>query len=70
MGRRRDGEGVDAVVEQSFHRAEGCAAENSRDEIALVAVGIRYADELDTRKIGEYARMVAAHDADAHNTYA
>ena len=49
---------------------EGRAAEHAGHEFALLAVGIGDADQLDARKIGEHARMVAAHDADADHAYA
>jgi hypothetical protein len=46
MRRGRDGHGIDAVGQQRFDRAERRAAERSRHEIALLAIGIHHADEL------------------------
>ena len=55
---------------QHFNVAERRTPKRRGDEIALPAVRVRNTDELDARKIGEDARMVAAHDADADHTYA
>ena len=61
--------GIDAVCEQALDRPKGRAAEQPRDEFALPTVGIRDADQLGPRQIGEHAGMVAAHHANAHHTY-
>src|SRR5262245_13586403 len=63
----RDGDGVDTGRKQQLDIAERRAAERCRNEFALLAVGVCHADELDARKIGEDAGVVAAHDADAHH---
>jgi hypothetical protein len=63
----RDGDGVDTGRKQQLDIAERRAAECCRNEFALLAVGVCHADKLDARKIGEDARVVAAHDADAHH---
>src|SRR5262249_7898100 len=65
-----DGDGVDAGAEQLFDGAEGRAAECPGYEIALLGIRIDHAGEPDTGKVGEYAGMVAAHDANANHTYA
>jgi hypothetical protein len=70
MGGRRDGDGIDTFRKQWLNAAERRATERSRNEITLLAIGVGHAHELDARQIGEHARMVAAHDADAHHTYA
>jgi hypothetical protein len=70
MGGRRDGDGVDTFRKQRLNAAERRATQRPRNEITLLAIGIRHAHELDSRQIGEHARMVAAHDADADHTYA
>ena len=65
---RGDGGGVDAGLQQRLDIAIGRAAQHAGHKIALLAVGIGDADELHPGKIGKHARMVAAHDADAHHT--
>ena len=65
MRGRRDGDGIDAELEQRLDVGDGGAAERARDEIGLPAVGIGHRDELGARQAGENARMVRAHDADA-----
>jgi hypothetical protein len=66
MGGRSDGDGINPGGEQRLDVVVGRAAERSRHEIALLAVRVGDPDQLDPRKIGEDARMVAAHDADTH----
>ena len=67
VGRRRDGDGVDAAVEQRIEIAERRAAERASHEIALLAIGVGYSDQADVGHFRQDARMVAAHDADAHH---
>ena len=70
MGGRRDGDGINTFRKQRLNAAERRATERPRNEITLLAIGVGHAHELDARQIGEHARMVAAHDTDAHRTYA
>ena len=70
VGRRGDGEGIDAGAEQTLHVREAGAAERVRDKFALAAVRIGDPDELYAREVGKHAGMVLAHDADAHHTHA
>ena len=65
MGRRRDGDGIDAELEQALEIGDGRAAERARDEVALGAIGIDHAHQLDAGQSGEDARVVGAHGADA-----
>ena len=51
MGRRRDGDGIDAVREQLVDAAERRQPERLGDEIALLAVRIGDTDELDAGQI-------------------
>ena len=53
MGGRSDGHGIDAGGQQRLDVGIGLAAERAGHEVALLAVGIGDADELDARKIGE-----------------
>jgi hypothetical protein len=70
MGWSGDGQGIDAGGEQRLDILEAIAAERAGDEVALLALGVGYAHELDPGKISENAGVVAAHDADADHTYA
>ena len=65
MGRRRDGDGIDARGEQRVDVGKGPAAEGVRDPLPPFRIGIGDADQSCARQVGEDARMVAAHDADA-----
>ena len=68
MGRRGDGDGIDAGGQQALDVGIALAAERAGHEVALLRFGVGNADQLHARKIGEHARMVAAHDADADDT--
>jgi hypothetical protein len=70
VGRGGDGDGIDTCRQQRLNAAKLWAAQRPGNEIALLAIGIGHADEPDARQIREHAGMVAAHDADAHHTYA
>ena len=70
VGRRCNGHGVDTGHEQLFDAAEPRTAERRDYPIALLAIGIYNTDKLYAGKIAEDAGMVAAHDTNAHHTYA
>jgi hypothetical protein len=63
VGRGRDGHRIDAFGKQRLDAAECGTAHRRRYEVALLAVGIRDAHELDPWHVGKDAGMVAAHDA-------
>ena len=67
MRGRRDGDGVDAVVQQRVGIVEGGATEIAGDGLAALAVGIGDADQLHPRQFGQDAGMVTAHHAYADN---
>ena len=66
----RDRHGIDPSSKQRRNATERGTAERLRNEIALLAVRVRHADELDAGEIAEDAGMVTAHDAHADHTYA
>ncbi len=71
VGRRRDGDGIDAPRPAAVrHRRMPGSPSTPGHELALLAIGIGNADELHAGKVGEDARMIAAHDADADNPHA
>ena len=53
--------------DQSLDVGVAGAAERLRNQLALLLIGVGDPDQLDVGKIGKNARMVAAHDADAHH---
>jgi hypothetical protein len=63
----RDGDRIDTGSQQLIEVGECGAAERPRDKIALLAVGIGDASQLNARHVRQDARMVAAHHADAHH---
>jgi hypothetical protein len=65
VGGRRDGDGIEAGVEQRREIRNLRATQRLRHRARLGAVGIGDADELDAGKLGQHAGMIAAHDADA-----
>ena len=69
VGRSRDGHRIDAFSQQRLDAAKCRAAQRFGHETALLAVGIRDADELDPGKIGKDACVIAPHDADADHAY-
>ena len=69
VGRGRDSHRIDPFGQQRLDPAECLAAQYFGYETALLAVGIRYADELDPRQIGKDACVIAPHDADADHPY-
>ena len=54
-------------LSSEFEIAERRAAERASHEIALLAIGVRYSHQADIGHFRQDARMVAAHDADAHH---
>ena len=65
MGRRRDGDGVDAFVEQFVELGERAAADQRGGARAVLRQRIDDADQRHARQTGQHAGMVAAHDAGA-----
>ncbi len=65
MGRRSDGHSIDAELEQRLHIVDRRAAEHAGHQIALAAIGIGDADELDAGQPGQNPGMIGAHGADA-----
>ena len=65
MGRRRDGDGIDAARDQAIDVGECAAAKVAGDVLALLAVGIDDTDQLDAGQFRQHPRMVRAHHADA-----
>ena len=66
MGRRRDGHGIDAEIEQRVDVGDGRAAERAARRIrACLRSGSATPTSSTPGSSGEHARMVAAHDADA-----
>ena len=65
VGRRRDGDGIDAALDQAVEVGEGLALEVAGDVLARLAVGIDDADQLDAGQFRQHPRMVRAHHADA-----
>ncbi len=59
---------VDVALKQFIDVRDGGAAQCPCDKVHLLTVGVCDSDQLGSRQPGEYARMVAAHDADADNT--
>ena len=70
MGRRGDGDGVDAEREQRIDVADGAAAQRIGDKLGLLGVRVGDADELGARQTSENARMVRTHHADADDSHA
>ena len=70
MGGSRNGDRVDTAGEQRLDVAERPATQRPRNDVALLAIGVRNADKPDAGKIAEDPGMVAAHDANAYHTYA
>ena len=70
MSGRRDGDRIDAEIEQIGNIAHGLAAEGTGDEFSLLAIGIGNADEFGARQAGKDTRVVAAHHADADHANA
>src|SRR5438270_12556029 len=68
MCRRGNRNRIDARLEQTISLDIAAATECAADEIALLALGVRHANELHTLHVGEDPGMVAAHDADAHHS--
>ena len=67
MGRRRNGQRVDARRQQSFDVAIAGTRQRVGYKIPLLAVGIDDAGELHPRQVSQHTGMVASHDTDAHN---
>jgi hypothetical protein len=59
--------GINAGAKQAIDIGESRTAKRARHEIALLLLRIGNANQRHARQIGEYACMVAAHDADADN---
>src|SRR5262249_60496415 len=70
MGGRRDGDRVDPASDERVEIIERAAAKGACDKLRLGMIGVDEADEVDSRKLHEDARMVAAHNAYAHHPYA
>ena len=67
MRGRRDGDGVDALVQERIVLSKCSAPEVAGDGLAPLAVGIGNADQLHPGQSGQDAGMVTAHHAYAHN---
>jgi hypothetical protein len=65
VGRRRDGDGIDAVRDQAVEVGKRAATEVAGYVLARLAVGIDDADQLDTGQFRQHPRMVRPHHADA-----
>ena len=65
MGRRRDGDGVDALVEQFVELGERAAADQRGGARAVFRQRIDDADQRHPGQTGQHAGMVAAHHARA-----
>src|SRR5580700_9584661 len=68
VGRRRDGDGIDAALDQAVDIGEGCTLEVAGDVLARLAIGIDDPDQLDARQFSHHPRMVRPHRADADHT--
>jgi hypothetical protein len=67
VGRCRNGQRVDAGRQQSLDVTVARATERIGYEVALLAVGIDDAGELDPGQIGQHAGVIASHDTNAGN---
>ena len=67
MRRRRDRDGVDALVQECIGIVEGSAPKVAGDGLAPLAVGIGNADQLYPGQFGQDAGMVTTHYAYADN---
>src|ERR1700722_5581779 len=63
VGRRRDGDGIDAALDQAVEVGESRALEVAGDVLACLAVGIDDADQLDAGQFRPHPRMVRPADA-------
>jgi hypothetical protein len=59
---------VDIALKQFVDIGDCDAAQCPRDEVRLLAVGIRDTDQFGSRQPRKYARVIAAHDADTDDT--
>ena len=67
MGRRRDGQGIDAFGEQFIELFECGAAGELGSARAVLGQRIDNSNQRDVRQSGQYAGMIAAHDACARS---
>jgi len=67
VGGGRNGQRIDPGCQQSLDFSEAGTAERVGYEIALFAIGIDNAGELDPGQIGQHAGVVASHNTDAGN---
>jgi hypothetical protein len=67
VGRRRDGDGIDALREQSVDVRERPAADGIRDPLAPFRIRVDDTDEPHPRQIGKNTGVVTAHNADAND---
>ena len=65
MRRRRDGDGIDAEIEQFIESATAGQPSAPVTKSRCCRIGIGHADQLDARQPGKHAGVVRAHDADA-----
>jgi hypothetical protein len=63
MGRRRDGDGVDTLVEQFVELGEGAASDHRGGARAVLRQRIDDADQRHPGQTGQHPGMVAAHHA-------
>src|SRR5580700_3998904 len=65
VGWRRDGDSIDAALDQAVEVGESRALEVAGNVLACLAVGIDDADQLDAGQFRQHPRMVRPHHADA-----
>jgi hypothetical protein len=70
MGRRRNGDRIDATLDERLDVGDRGATERIGHEARLLVIRIGNADETNARKIVQHASVVAAHDADANHPHA
>ena len=67
MGRRRDGDGIDAFRDQLVELGEGAAIGKFRRPRPMRRQGIDNPDQIDVRQARQDPGVIAAHDAGADN---
>src|SRR5262245_1512108 len=69
MSRRRDRNRVNFVVQQFVNIGYRGTAQRTGNELSLLPIGIRDAEQFSAGQTGEYRSKIAAHDAHAYDTH-
>jgi hypothetical protein len=69
MGRGRDCDRLDVTLDQLVNIRDGGTAQSAGNEFGLFPIRIGDANQFCSRETCEYTGMIAAHDANAHDSY-